>query len=208
MAKIDDFVDSGRGQLGNLVLYKMNGKNYVRTKPAKYKDRKSPAQLAQRMKLQVVNSFLRPFREIVKLTYASEAVGRSALQAVQSNIMQDAMTGEYPEIYVDHRKVLLSKGPLKLPVSASVDVKPDGLLVKWVNEPFSARNAGSDTLIVIALWEKEEKSEYAFTTTKRSVGEFHWKISMSGTFDNSPQVWIAFQNVKKNEMSDSMLLIP
>src|SRR5690606_37355290 len=84
MAKIENLFESGRGKLGNLVLYKVGNNGYVRTRAAHFRDRKSPAQLAQRQKLQVMSGFLRPFAELIRITFAADAMGKSAMRAAQS----------------------------------------------------------------------------------------------------------------------------
>ncbi len=204
MAKIENLLDGGKGKLGNLVFYKMNGSSYVRTRPAKYRDRKSPAQLAQRQRMQVVNNFLRSFRGLVQVTFAAEAAGRSALQAARSYNMRYGFTGEYPDIRVDRSKALLSRGPLPLPAGMSVSAQPDGLLIRWENGPEATGSAANDTLIVIAWNEKTGNGIYEFTSVRRTEGEYLWKLPQPETVDSLQGVWVAFRNLKLNSVSDSI----
>jgi hypothetical protein len=104
MAIIDNLFDAGRGRLGNMVVYKMNGMNIIRTKPERYRDSKSPAQLAQRQRLQAVNEFLNPFSKLLKLTFPAEKPGQTARSEAQSYNMRNALAGEYPGIYVIRAK--------------------------------------------------------------------------------------------------------
>ncbi len=205
MAKIENLFNSGQGGLGNLVFYQMNGKNIVRTKPKRYSDRKSSAQLAQRQRLQVMNGFLNPFRELIRVTFAAEAVGRTALQTAQSYNMQTAFTGEYPHIAVDKSKALLSNGPLPLPKNATVKIHPEGLLINWENEAETKPAAFSDILTVVALFE-ENKGTYNFTETLRSEGKYLWKLSKPVNEDALPDVWIAFRNRTMTQWSASLYL--
>ncbi len=201
MATIDNIFDSGRGRLGNLVVYKMNGRGIVRTKPEHYRDRKSPAQLAQRQRLQAVNGFLNPFSDLLKLTFPAEKPGRTARAEAQSYLMRNALAGEYPDIYVDKSRALLSRGPLPVPVSATVTAQPDSLLIEWENDAEAVGSRAYDTLVVVALSEETGKVAYRFTDTRRSDGRYVWKPDLSaGTAD----VWIAFRNREQTEMSDSV----
>ncbi len=206
MAKIENLLEGGQGSLGNLVLYKMNGKYYIRSKPAQYKDKKSPAQLAQRQRLQVMNSFLRAFREPIRVTFASEAVGRSALQAAQSYNMLSALAGEYPDIYVNKNKVLLSRGTLPLPVSATLTVLPEGLLIEWENDADAAARHPHDTLVVMAKSSKTDSVDFRFTEARRSDGRYTWKPALPSGKDSLPDLWIAFRNLQQTEMSDSLFV--
>ncbi len=206
MAKIDNLLEGGEGSLGDLVLYKMHGKTYVRTKPSQYRDKKSPAQLAQRQRLKVMSSFLRAFREPLRVTFASEAVGRSALQAAQSFNMRNALAGEYPDIVVDKSKVLLSKGSLPLPAGGSVSVHPEGLLIEWVNGEEAAGSAAKHTLVVMALSEDAGRSDYKYTEVRRSEGRYLWKPALPVSENALPDVWMAFRNEEMTGWSDSMYL--
>ncbi len=204
MAKINDLLGDSEGTLEKLVIYRMKGNIYFRQKPEKYNDRKSPAQLAQRQRLQVVNSFLRPFREIIRLTFASEAKGRSALQAAQSYIMRNAMAGGYPNIHVDKNKALLSRGPLPLPLSVSAETNAEGVLIRWQNGKEAAGKAINDTLIVISLFEGDEVAGFQDTGVKRSAGQFLWKLPNPVKQGAMPDVWIAFRNAEMTKVSDSL----
>ncbi len=206
MSRLEDLFDGGHGKLGNLVFFKRHGKSYVRTKPASYKDRKSPKQLAQRQRLQVVNSFLRNFSVPLKVTFASEAVGRSALQAAHSFNMRNALAGEYPDIYVDRGRVQLSSGPLPLPEKASLSVQDEGLLIEWNNGEEASGNAKTDTLVVLALTKNADSSDYQFTGVKRSEGKYVWKPAFPVSADELPDVWIAFRNREMTGMSNSKWL--
>ncbi len=201
MAKIQDLFDAGRGKLGNLVVYKMNGQSIIRTKPEHYSDRKSPAQLAQRQRMKVVNEFLSPFLELIRLTFPPQKVGRTARSEAQSYIMRNTLAGEYPNIYVDKSRALLSRGPLPVPVHASVTSGPDGLLIEWENGAEAAGSRTGDTLVVMVLQAETGQATYRFTDTRRSEGRYMWTPALpQGTTD----VWLAFRNREQTEMSNSM----
>ncbi len=207
MSTIDNLFDAGSGRLGNLVFYRRYGKSYVRVRPAHYKDRKSPAQLAQRQRLQVVTSFLKPFSNALRVTFAAEAVGRSALQAAQSYNMRNALAGEYPDIRIDKSKVLLSRGALPLPLRAGVEVRPDGLLISWENGKEVNRSTATDTLVVLAYLESAGSTGYSFTEVRRSLGQYLWKPELPYREDDLPDVWIAFRNEKMTAVSDSLYVV-
>ncbi len=201
MATIDHLFDTGQGLLGNLVLYKVGGKGRIRTRPAQYRDKKSPAQLAQRQRMKVMLQFLKPFSRLLRITYAAEAVGRSAMQAAQSYNMRHALDGEYPDIYVDKSKVLLSRGPLPVPVNAKVTAQPEGLLIEWENSPEAALHHPFDTLVIMALSAEKGQTDVRFTETRRSEGRHTWTPVLHA---GPVAVWIAFRNQAQTEMSESI----
>lgn len=202
MASLDHLFDGSSGALGTLVFYQKNGKGYVRTRPAQYRDKKSPAQLAQRQRLQVMNGFLRSFREALRVTFAAEAQGRTALQAAQSYNMLNALEGEYPDIRINKSKALVSKGPLPLPSAVRMTPQEQGVLLQWDNGVECTPGRSSDTLVVLVLPQDGYPAAAHFTPVLRSGGQY--LLSLGQTPEVLPDIWIAFRNPQQTLMSDSM----
>lgn len=205
MAKIgDNIMGAGQGKIGDVVIYSMHGKNFMRSKPSKYTDRKSEAQLAQRAKMQAVTGFMSPFRELIRKTYAGEAVGRAPYHAAKSEIMRKAVSGAYPDFSIDKLLVLLSKGPLPLPVEVSVALKDGGLLVEWSYSSEAEKRNSRDTLVVIAQNPDTGDCEYKFTGARRADKNYQWMLNIPVSQNQQPDLWIAFRNPEETEMSDSV----
>ncbi len=203
MAKIKNIFDGGVGKLGNLVLYKRNGVNVVRVKPAHIKLSITPAREAQKLKFRLINKFLFQFSEPIRVTFTSSVEGRTALHEAQSYNLRHAVAGEYPGFYVDKGKVLLSQGPLPLPVSASVSHHPDGLQVQWENGPEMKGNTPGDYLVVFIM-EADGTGDHRFTEARRSYGQYVWKAVSPFSEDALPDVWISFRNRKMTKCSNSI----
>ncbi len=185
------------------MVCKMNGRSIIRTKPEHYCDRKSPDQPAQRQRMKVVNEFKSPFLELIRLTFPPQKAGRTARSKAQSYSMRNAVAGEYPDIYADKSRALLSRGPLPVPMDATVTSGPDGLLIEWVNDANTATNHRFGTLMVMAVTKGSDPCKYSFTRVKRTEGRYAWKLSLSA---GPASVWIAFRNQEQTEMSDSIHL--
>lgn len=206
MALNDNLFGMSQGKIGNLVFYKRNGTGIVRTRPAHFKDKKSPRQLAQRQRMQVANSFLKSFHQLIRITWAAEAGDRSVWHVVYRHIVLDALAGEYPEIFVDKKKALLSKGSLPLPENAWVEPHQEGLHITWENGLEAKGNAARDTLVVVAYNEKTGSSDFRFSEASRADGGYIWKPGIKFTEDALPDVWIAFRNKEQSQVSDSLYL--
>jgi hypothetical protein len=207
MARIgDNIMGAGQGKVGNVVIYTMHGKTFMRSKPSQYTDKKSDAQLAQRAKMQVVTSFMSPFKELLRKTYAGEAAGRAAYHAAKSQIMQNAVQGSYPDFSINKEAALLSKGPLPLPQQVTVSVQEDGLLVEWTNAKEDEKMHARDTLLVIAQNPKTGECEYLFTGARRTDKSYKWALNMNVTQNTQPDVWVAFRSNNEAEMSDSVFV--
>lgn len=197
--------DSISGSLGPAVVYQMYGKTYVRTKPEGYKDRKSPGQLAQRQKFNLVMYFLKPFKDFLRISFASQANGRSAYHAAQSYNLINGLKGEYPGYLIDKHQALLSYGPLPLPEPLSVIRQPNGFDIKWETDYSDQSPRGKDMLIVIGQPAYGEyEIEFRFTGVCRSDAQFHWGTALSQ--HAKVYLWVAFQNQAQTEMSNSLYL--
>lgn len=207
MAKLGkDIMSAGQGSIGNVVVYTMHGKNFIRSKPTKYTDRKSEAQLSQRAKMQLVTNFMKPFKELIRKTYTAEAVGRAPYHAAKSEIMRNAVDGEYPDFEINKSAALLSKGPLPLPANISVKVQDGNLLFEWNNDTEAEKIQNKNTLVVILYDSKSEICKYQFTNVRRSEKSYRWDPGMDISKENLPDIWIAFRNVDETAMSNSMYL--
>ncbi|TAJ13727.1 hypothetical protein DMA11_07655 [Marinilabiliaceae bacterium JC017] len=201
MARLNNkLLADSSGKLDLLVVYQMFGNTYVRTRPGKYRDRKSPAQLAQRQKMQLVTTFLRPFKELLRITFASEAQGRTAYHAAKSYNLKHGLCGEYPHQAIDSDKALLSYGPLNLPQEIKVTRQSGGLLFEW--EKNLGDSAASDTLLVMAFNPLTLQMDYRFTGIHRNTGNCLWNTPLSQSGDEL-EVWLAFRNREETLMSDS-----
>ena len=205
MARINDsFLSGAGGKLGPLVIYTMNGRTFVRQQPNSYHDAKSILQLNQRQRFQVVNAFLRPFKRLVRITFAGEAKGRVAYNVAKSYNLKNACINFYPDVAINPEKALLSKGPLPLPNRVYCTPESNGVLIEWNNKP--AWGNPKDTLLVISATTDFIYGDYSFTETTRSTGRYFYTLSHFNQKTEEIYIWIAFQNPEKNKMSNSLYI--
>jgi len=131
MARYTKMQEGSSGKIGSIVTYQMYGKSYMGSLPSHYKDQKSEKQLVQRQKMQLINKFLSPIKDILRFTFRKEALGRSAYMAAKSYNIRLAISGEYPEQHIDYTKALVSKGDVLLPTDAQAKQTDKGLLFEW-----------------------------------------------------------------------------
>ncbi len=188
------------GKVGSVVYYSMYGKDYVRSLPDIRKDKPTPAKLRQRQRLSLVTAFLQPFKDLVRITFAHNTVGRSPYHTAQSLNMKNAISGdEYPNQEIDFSKVILSAGNLELPKKISVKRKDNGLFFEW-----SDYDKGNlDTLVVIFFDKYTNYAEYQFTGVAKYKNSFLWDVDLD---DKEVAVWIAFRKLEETDMSASMYL--
>lgn len=195
-------LESGTGKLGSLVVYNRNGKTCVRSKPAEYHDRRSPAQLAQRQRMMLVKEFLHPFKQLLRRTFASEAISRPAYHSAQSYNMKHGIEGAYPDQRINLQEAMLSRGPIPLPKTIRATLTPKGIQFIWDTYLTGADASGSDVLLVMLRIPGTDLTDYQFTGVRRSAGNFLWGTRFPEQVTR-PDLWIAFRNRDETAMSNS-----
>lgn len=200
MAKLENgFNGNAHGKMGGLVFYTLYGKPCVRTRPRKGKFKQTPARQRQQQRMNEVTGFLKDFKSLVKITFAGISTGRAPYHTAFSYNAEHALTTDQAGKWIlDFSKVMLSAGPLGLPMVASMQRQEDGFLLSWSTEEGNAR----DTLVVMARTEETHMVEYAFTGIQRKKGTYQWELPLNGKV----HVWIAFRSGDQQHMSNSVYL--
>ncbi len=188
------------GKVGATVHYMMYGKHFVRSLPDIRNYKQTPKRLRQQQRMILVQSFLKPFKELIKLSFASVAIGTAPYHVAKSYNLLHAIKGdEYPEQEIDLGKTFLSAGSLELPDVCTVQRTDDGLLFNWSGE----KGGQNDALLVIVYYPETNHVSYQFTGVKRYKTSFLWDVDLSA---GNNHVWIAFRSKNEKEMSNSMYL--
>lgn len=101
------------GKVGGLIYYTRNGVSCARAMPKPRAVPPSPAQLAQRLKMELTTRFLTPLGPVLDDTFKSaDRKKRSGLNNATSHVLREAIAGEYPDLYIVPARVLVSHGSL------------------------------------------------------------------------------------------------
>ena len=132
------------GKVGNLVYYMRNGVSCVRSIPKPRNDSPSPAQQAQRARMKLATQFLAPLKPVLDDTFKpGNRKKLSGLNWATKQLLQDAIAGEYPDLYVRAERVLMSCGTLPPLRKTALALGEDGLFAfNWepTGSPFIDNN--------------------------------------------------------------------
>src|SRR5690606_34061484 len=99
------------GKVGDLIYYTRKGVPCVRTAPKKSSGPPSPAPRAQRLRMKVAMRFLTPPTPVLEKTVKAGDRSRMAgINWATKQVLEDAIGGEYPDLYVQPERVLVSTG--------------------------------------------------------------------------------------------------
>ena len=203
MARLKQGINGpGQGRVGNVIMYEMYGKTYLRSRPVIYKDKKSEKQLAQRQRLKLAQNLVRYLNDLVRITMKDISTGRSTYHTAVSMNLKEAIEGNYPDQYINPEKVILSKGALTLPNSVSLKKTDEGILLEWsIENQSEGFNHPSDNLI----WCMKDidsfvYADYQVTTTKR-----HQRNTLLPVPDSQRPVelWIMFRSADEMNISNT-----
>ena len=135
MATLKNALLSGiTGQIGNMVIYKVNGKTIIRRKPERKQPYKaSKLQRFNQRAFKEVQQFLLPLKDLLDLGFGEYTVGmKKGIHLAMSLAMKHAITGEDDKVILSKTEVKVSNGDLPLPPDIRVVRESEDLLrIDW-----------------------------------------------------------------------------
>jgi len=100
------------GSLGNVIAQTIFGKNVLRSKPLKYRDKQSPAQLLQRSKMRSAMEFIKPKLSIFRNSFKNQAVNKSVYSSVLSYYIRNCVNFNGTEYFIEPEFAIFAQGDL------------------------------------------------------------------------------------------------
>jgi hypothetical protein len=195
---------SFNGKIGNLVSYTLKGKNVVRTIGSLTKP-PTPAQLANQMRMAVVNAFLKPITSFINSGFEFEVAGTTKNpynEAVSYN-KKHALQGDYPEISIDYSKALVSMGELSPALNAAIAIVPEGLEFTWDLYPAAPSRSKTDRTMLLLFFPDQAEAIYILSGAQRK--ERRDVVELSAEYLNRRiEAYIAFVAADRKSVSDSV----
>jgi hypothetical protein len=203
MAKFEaDVLGKFRGKVGSVVGSRWNGINYVKHKGPSTRSNNSPKQKEQQAKFLIVAKFARQLSKLLNITYKTRAHKMTAKNNAIGYILQNAITGTYPNYEIEYSKVLISRGGLEPAMNPTVSVAAGTMTWRWVNNTDMIGAENSDLSIVVIYCPETKQCRYRLYGTTRA--------SQAATLDVTPFVgkavvtYLAFIAEGRDAVSDSV----
>lgn len=158
------------GKIGPVVAYTTKYGTEVIRKHVIPKDPKTPKQLAYRMKFTLVNSSLSPFSKIIKDGYIQK---HNAYRGIVSQVLREAIEGEYPNFSINYSKIQLTEGKLKLPSKIDASIQNNSLIITWNPQTKGqpVLNRSDDRVNIICFDQSTKKVFVKYSAASRGDGE-------------------------------------
>ncbi len=185
-----------RKAFGNAVFSESYGQNTLRTKPFRYRDAQTPAQLSVREKIRVLTRLISQCVPVINEAYAGTTRSSSPYSRIIGINFKNAYTGEPPVL--DHTKVVFCEFNGSTVDKVVLTATPDhGVHVAWdPNTTNPDELASYLTFLVI-------KTETNEVLTLRSVAQ-----RSAGTVDFTvPKTWVGSKTALHIVSTDSVNLL-
>ncbi len=196
------------GKVGNVVSCYRHGKYYLRTLPVKVNQPDTDKQLAQRMRFRLVQSFLQSVKVFIKIGFGGYAIGKSALNAAMSFNLQNAVEGEYPDLFLNFSKAFVSRGLLSGATDILMTGTTDKIRVQW-NPVQQEENKNKIMAGIVLFLPDENEVFWRFNKDRHSEGVMEISV-MPGWLNTTIIGYLFFfderiygETVKKEYISDS-----
>jgi Family of unknown function (DUF6266) len=193
------------GTVGNVSGYVRFGTNFVRIKRRKSSRPMSLKRLAQQQKIKVCNDFTRPFsgQNFFNKTFPAHGAKGSGYNRATSTLMNQAVTGIYPDITLAYPLVLISKGALPSPVNASAVVNDDGnILFNWEDNTGTGTARANDKVILVAYFTGLQQIAYSFDGGTRM--EEHSILQTKFRTGQVAETWMGFISNDEDDAANSV----
>src|SRR5436305_7955438 len=150
MAKLSQGINGPfSGKVGAVVGYTWKGIPVMRGRPSPRTKPFTPKELNQQAKFRIMNRFLRPANDLINATFAHLAVQMSPFNKAFSYNIKNAITGVAPNLEIDFKMALISRGDLPNAESSSVKSPSPGLLqFTWTNNSGKGNAKATDKAFV------------------------------------------------------------
>ena len=203
------------GKVGTVIGSSWNGIPYIKSKATTFHDAKTPAQLAHRLKLQVAHGFVKSVKTYAEIGFRKVSGNQTPYNRAVSCIMKQAIVGEYPTLYIEPSKVVLSQGKLAgAEECLATKEKDKKISFSWSMTSSSAENGTTDEINVLDGVEDDTAWLIAYNFTKQEVKALQANRKDQKDILEYPNRWkgdkigcyIFFASNETDDTSDSQFL--
>lgn len=203
----DGLFGKASGSVSNLIISSRNGKAYVRAKPEKVHNPRTPAQQATRQRLSLLSGMLRRFKAYIKAGFPNPPLGKSSRDIAYRANYSRVFTGVYPDIRLDYSQALLSSGKRGTAVLQEPKLEGAELHLKWDVQGDGRNSANSDNLRLLVFNEARDEVFMQFRAAKRGDNQLIVTLPdvlLPSAPDTQLQLWISFASIDGKQVSDSI----
>ena len=194
------------GKVANIVGARWKGIDYIRAKPQSVANPRTQLQVNQRTKFALVLRFLQPNLNFVKIGYKNFAVKKSQFNSAMSFILNNAITGNYPDYLIDYTVALLSRGNLATALNPQFDVSTPGQVkFTWEDNSTNGNAQATDKAMVVVY--NPAKGESVYITEGATRADLTQTVIIPSNYSGDDiEMFISFKNAEETQLSNSIYI--
>lgn len=195
-----------RGKVGAFNFRVSKGQNIASAYQPKPRNPKTPAQMFQRKKVELVQDFYRLQPSAFKLGYRQTQNPLSPVNGFMSQNMKNAIDGtNADDAALDYSLILASKGNMGATeiVAMSADNSTGQVTIEWDGDTVPVGGSDSDLATVVLIDESNEESQAEISNVIRTVGEIVIDATIGLNVGQPIRAYLFFRSVATNAVSDS-----
>ena len=192
------------GKVGTVIGGNWKGIDYMRSKAASVSNPKTEAQLDQRARFGAALKFLQPLTPFLRVGFKNYAVKMSAFNSAMSYNLNNALSGAYPDYFIDYPSALVSRGNLPGALNPAIlSTTPGEIDFSWEDNSQGHNAKANDKVLLVVLNTTKQLAVTIVGGNTRSSGS--QVATVPGTFaGDEVQCYIAFQDEKQTVLSNSV----
>jgi hypothetical protein len=196
------------GKVGTVIGGNWKGIDYMRGKAASVSNPKTEAQLDQRARFGAALKFLQPLTAFLRVGFKNYAVKMTAFNSAMSYNLNNALSGVYPDYFIDFASALVSRGSLPGALNPTVQSSTPGQIdFAWTDNSVDSTASANDKVLLVVFNPAKQLAITIIGGNVRSVVE--QSITVPAAFSGDEvQCYIAFQNVNQSVLSNSVYAGP
>jgi len=141
------------GKAGSFIGSSWRDINYMRGIPKISKKPKTLKQLEQQAKFAAAVKFIQPVKDLLNVGFGGQKPGKaSGYNLALKHVLENAISGTYPEISIDYTKAQFAKGSLAAPLGSAVLAEAGELLLSW-SPDLNPYNAFIDDEVTVLIFD-------------------------------------------------------
>ena len=161
------------GKVGTVIGASWKGTAYMRGQATHTKNPRTPKQIEQRTKMEFARNFLQQAAEFINIGLKDVAKHQSPLNYAVSQMVRNAILGDYPDYAPDYTKLVWSHGLLTPPVVETVYANYNGIDFLWQDNSGSGNAKADDISMVVVCNEEKQELKYFMNGYTRSETTTH-----------------------------------
>ena len=190
------------GKVGTVIGASWKGTAYMRGQATHVKNPRTAAQIAQRTKMEFARNYLQQVAEFINLGFKDVAKHQSPLNYAISQMVRNAILGDYPDYAPDYTKLVWSHGLLTPPVVETVYANYDALDFLWVDNSGQGNAKADDISMVVVCSEEKQEVKYFTNGYTRSTKSTHCELPESWV-DDHVHIYITMRSADGKLISNS-----